>query len=585
MKRGTLFGKLMLYLVSACVLTASLTAAIYFFFGIRAFAAEIVNEMMPRARSVARLSARYLEGKVGFDALSEFVLNDQRSGSHVYIYDDQGNLFAYSASADEMFDETKRPTEGKYARYVSRILTSGAPVSETNWRKVDGVLIGVPIVDNMERVTGAVLVTKPANQLRAAMFSLTLTLLMSSAGAAACLVVLGYFGSRTFVKPIRQMTQNAIAMAAGDFSARADEEAGGEIGQLGKALNFLSAELSETIEDLTLARNRLTTILTGLSEGVVALDHTFVQITFMNPAAQTLLRSDGKTLFSDESMAEQFENACHAMTRSETPVTLHFSIDNRQLLLTLTRSQAAVETLPGAIVLVQDVTEAERLEQTRREYVANVSHELKTPIASIRSLAEALNDGLIHTEQDRARYYGHILRESMRLSRLINDLLELSRLQSGAVALTKQPFPLDALLAETAERMRINADYSDITLRYTPAALPTAYSNRDRIEQVLVALVDNAIKYASDGGVVTLTAEEDRETGKLRVEVHNSGHIDEKDLPHLFERFYKADRSHAEQGTGLGLAIAKEILQLLGEEITASNRDGEAVFSFTVSKY
>ena len=193
----------MLYLVSACVLTASLTAAIYFFFGIRAFAAEIVNEMMPRARSVARLSARYLEGKVGFDALSEFVLNDQRSGSHVYIYDDQGNLFAYSASADEMFDETKRPTEGKYARYVSRILTSGAPVSETNWRKVDGVLIGVPIVDNMERVTGAVLVTKPANQLRAAMFSLTLTLLMSSAGAAACLVVLGYFGSRTFVKPIR----------------------------------------------------------------------------------------------------------------------------------------------------------------------------------------------------------------------------------------------------------------------------------------------------------------------------------------------------------------------------------------------
>ena len=233
------------------------------------------------------------------------------------------------------------------------------------------------------------------------------------------------------------------------------------------------------------------------------------------------------------------------------------------------------------VVLLRDVTAAERLEQTRRDYVANVSHELRTPIASIRSLAEALDDGLVRTDEDRARYYGYILRESLRLSRLIDDLLELSRLQSGTVALERSAFDLNELAAQVAERMRVTASYSGIDLRYSPAAaLPPCLSNRDRIEQVLVALLDNAIKYASDDGVVEVCCRSEGE--RLRVEVSNSGHIDEADLPHLFERFYKADRAHAGQGTGLGLAIAREVLERLDGSIEAFNRDGFAVFSFTV---
>lgn len=584
MKRGGLFSKLMLYLVCACLLTASLSAVIYYFFGIRVFALQITTEMLPRARSIARLSARYLGGKIGLDMFSDFILNDQRNGSHVYIYDDQGNLFAYSRYSGEHFDN-REETENQLAAYANRVLTGGEVVLETNWRKVDGVLVGVPIEDNLERVCGAVLVTKPANQLRASMMTMTLTLLMSSIAAAACLTVFAYGGSRRFVKPIRQMTGIANAMAAGDFSARADESAGGEVGQLGKALNFLSGELSATIGELMLARNRLTTILTGLSEGVVALDHSFRQVTFINPAAQRLLGYEGKRLLPNDGEEERFLAACGTLCGGDGPAetSLHCTLAGRQLLLTLTRSQATVDALPGVIVLVQDVTEAERLEQTRRDYVANVSHELRTPIASIRSLAEALNDGLIRTDEDRARYYGHILRESLRLSRLIDDLLELSRLQSGAVALTRQPFRLDTLLRETADHMRINAEYSDITLRYAAAEpLPEVCSNPDRIEQVLIALLDNAIKYASDGGTVTLGAAEAGD--RILVSVRNTGHIDEADLPYLFDRFYKADKSHAGQGTGLGLSIAREILLLLGEDISVRNDGDEVVFSFTVSK-
>lgn len=584
MKKAGLFPKMMLYLVCASLLTASLSAVIYFFFGIRAFAHQIAAEMMPHARSISRLSVRYLSGKISLDAYREFILDDlQNDGSHVYIYDDQGNLFAYSTGGGQPF--AQRPEiEPKLAAYANRVISQGRPLAETNWRKIDGVLVGDPIRDNLSRVCGAVLVTKPANQLRASMMSLTVTLLMSSVVATVCLTVFAFYGSRRFVSPIRQMTKIANAMATGDFSARADETAGGEVGQLGKALNFLSRELSTTIGELTLTQNRLETILTGLSEGVVALDHTFRQVTFINPAAQRLLDADAADFVKSPAIEQAFYDACARVTDGggEPAETLHCALGERQLLLTFTRAQLAMDAEPGVIILVQDVTEAERLEQTRRDYVANVSHELRTPIASIRSLAEALNDGLIKNETDRARYYGYILRESLRLSRLIDDLLELSRLQSGAVALTKQSFLPDALLSEAAEHMRIRAEDSDISLCYVHVILPPVCSNRDRIQQVLIALLDNAIKYASDGGTVTLTAEEQGD--HVCVFVRNTGHIDETDLPHLFDRFYKADRSHAGQGTGLGLAIAKEILLLLGEDVRVRNLAEEVEFSFTLSK-
>lgn len=217
-----------------------------------------------------------------------------------------------------------------------------------------------------------------------------------------------------------------------------------------------------------------------------------------------------------------------------------------------------------------------QLEQTRRDYVANVSHELRTPIASIRSLAETLNDGIVTDESERERYYGYILRESSRMSTLIDDLLELSRLQSGSVALERSPFDLSALLKELTEDMALTASYSGIGLTYAENTIPFCDSNADRIRQVLVALIDNAVKYAPDDTSVKVAAR--AEGARIRVTVRNEGHIDEADLPHLFERFYKADKAHTGNGTGLGLAIAKEIVTRLGGIIGARNDREEVEF-------
>ena len=236
----------------------------------------------------------------------------------------------------------------------------------------------------------------------------------------------------------------------------------------------------------------------------------------------------------------------------------------------------SLEIAELAACLNRMADELSQLEQTRRDYVANVSHELRTPIASIRSLAETLNDGIVTDEQERSRYYGYILRESSRMSALINDLLELSRLQSGSVALVCEPFDLNKLLREVTEDMALTASYSGITLTYTETELPLCFSNADRIRQVLVALIDNAVKYAPDDSFVTVSAVPQNKT--LRVSVKNVGTIAQEDITHLFERFYKADKAHSGKGTGLGLAIAKEIITRLDGTIGVRNVEGEVEF-------
>lgn len=236
-------------------------------------------------------------------------------------------------------------------------------------------------------------------------------------------------------------------------------------------------------------------------------------------------------------------------------------------------------------MLITDVTESERLEQTRKDYVANVSHELRTPLATIRSLADALNDGMVQDEKDRKRYYGYILRESIRLSNLINDLLELSRLQSGGVAFSKGRVELYEIAYDVADRMNDAAAQRGKSVRLeAPEGEYYAYTNADRIEQVLVALVDNAIKHGTDGCTVSVNLFENAEKNRYEFVVSNPAEVDPADLEHLFERFYKADHAHTGDGTGLGLAIVSEVLNLLGEKIDIEYENGIIAFRFTAEK-
>ncbi len=575
--KSAFLKKILLFVLLTLLVSSLLTAVMFSFTSRNVFKNMKAQDMVPATLYISDIVAQYQRGEISPWTFERLLNNDQTIwDASVFIFDAAGSLLARTRDVD-----IARIT-GSLSPYLPDMLSGKSGVLVTSSGEL-GIIVGAPVSGVDATVTGAVFLTKPLNEVNMALNGLNSALLISLLIVSLAILLPAYFISRSLSRPLLQMSQAARAMAFGDYSVKAYEKGNDEIGVLGRSLNELSAALSKTIGDLMLERNRLRNVLDGLKEGIVAVDETG-HVTHCNPSAERLLGIDAENAQSALGRLEALWPEIVPLMQDGASASRTVSAQGAQLRVTVTQLAGRQERRAGAVTMIQDVTEEVRLEQTRRDYVANVSHELRTPIASIRSLADALNDGLVKKEEDKTRYYGYILRESMRLSRLINDLLELSRLQSGGVALEKRVFSVKELFLELSERFAAAAGDSGLTfLLELPEEELQAYSNEDRVEQVLIALLDNAIKYAADDGRVTLKAEH---TGKeLRLSVCNTGHIPEAHLGHLFERFYKADTAHAEQGTGLGLAIAKEIMSLLGERIWAENCGDEACFRFTLKIY
>jgi len=576
MFRNTILFRTLGIVLASVLLSAVITLMAFAGYGGQAFSEMKAGEMEPRARFLARATGEYLMGHMGMESYKW----DIGSGYHIwdaamYAYTADGALFVYPARSDNEAN-TRAISE-----YLDRVL-EGESISSANARSSRyGVIIGEPVLNPYTgEVIGAVFLVKPLAEMYAATSSLLAALVISMVASIAIMLLPAYLGARKITNPIRQMTAAAAAMAEGNFTARAAEDGAGDVAQLGRSLNHLSEALSSTISSLTLEKNRLHAVINGMGEGIIALAADG-GITKANSAALRLLGGrDGEELTGLPAFNECAGDIGRLLAGEDVPPR-EIGLRGRRLRVSLTALAEEGRT-EGAVMLIQDVTEAHRLEQTRVEYVANVSHELRTPIASIRGLADALNDGLVKKEEDRARYYGYILHESMRLSRLIDDLLELSRLQSGAVALSRQYISLDELLLDVAERFSHQAGERGLAVNTCiRPGCQRAYTNPDRAEQVLVILLDNAIRHGLADGEICLLAEPYRD--RLKLSVSNPGSIPEEDVEHVFERFYKADKAHSGSGTGLGLSIAREVLKLMGEEIWVESRDGRVTFSFTLA--
>ena len=457
-----------------------------------------------------------------------------------------------------------------------------APETDSTEEVMNGnlVVVAVPITF-MDEVIGAVFMAQSMTEIMGGMQALTNTLALSLLLVGLLMLPVVLFFASRMVRPITRMRTVALTMAGGDLTARAEDGSNDEYGELGRALNYLSSELGSTISSLQMERNRLQSLINGLSEGIIAVDAKGAT-TLINPAVYGLLnlqstddnvRAAAPDVFA---MFDQALSSAQAVKKTvwQGDVALHISVS--PLLL-----QSGEVT--GCVGIVSDVTSAERLEQTRRDYVANVSHELRTPLTAMRALIEPLRDGLVKTEEQRQQIYDVVLRETMRLSRLVNDMLELSRLQSGTASLSRSvfaPLPLFNLIHETYSAYA--EDYQQTFVYDVPEDLPSVWGNPDRTQQVLIALLDNAFKYTPEGGVVTLSA--CAEDNVVRVRVRDTGvGIPAADLPHVFDRFYKVDKSHHSKGTGLGLAIAYEIMKHLGEEMSVTSEPGQgSCFTFTL---
>ena len=414
--------------------------------------------------------------------------------------------------------------------------------------------------------------------------------LISTLAGVAGLCAVGYpLMSRLVydtVQPLTALRDAAVKIANGSVKTRASEHAPGEIGQLGRAINQISSKLSGNMYELIVERNRLKHILDNLSEGIMAVD-TEGRITHRNPAVDALMggghvtdvqlhKMDGGRVWDD------FKRAIETGEGVERTV----NIADKVIRIIISPIIDEIDMTAGAVGMFSDITQQERLERTRREYVANVSHEMRTPLTAVRALVEPLKEGMVKDEAARMRYYDIILREVSRLSRLISDLMELSRLQSGTLAIEKAKMQLDDLLYDVCDRYSSIAEEHGLSFDIEGdfSALPDVYTNADRVEQLMVILLDNAIKYTEEGGL-TVSAKSDAE--RVTISVSDTGiGIAEEDLPYVFDRFYKVDKAHSGKGSGLGLSIAKELWNWMGESLTVNSKRGKGTcFSFTVARY
>ena len=571
MFKDTILRRIVVIILLSVLLSAVLTTAAFYYSGGRVFSGIKAKELRPRAEYLANITAEYLQGLITKETYERSIGRGFKVwDASMYAYDACGDLFAYPASEDSAVNKDA----------ISGLLQNvlkGESVYSPSTKNHAGVLIGEPVVSRFGNVIGALFLVKPLNELNAAMGSLIYALIISMIASSLIMILPAYLGSRSIVRPIRQMNVTANAMAGGNFTAKAEEEGTDELVQLGRSLNHLSAALSATISDLTLEKNRLHAVINGMGEGIIAIDAEG-KIIKTNSAALRLLGGSYADDITALSAYRQAAEDIGCVLGGDT-VSKELKVRDRILRVAITPLTDGGRG-EGAVMLIRDITEASRLEQTRTEYVANVSHELRTPIASIRGLADALNDGLVKKDEDKARYYGYILRESMRLSRLIDDLLELSRLQSGTIAFKKQFISINELIEDVADRYVSAAREKGLNVEIDIGEPYKVYTNPDRAEQVLVALTDNAIKY---GGSGTLRFSTEKKGDSLYISVSNPGSIADEDIDHVFERFYKADKAHAGQGTGLGLSIVNEVLELLGERIWVKSENGTVTFTFTLS--
>jgi len=396
-------------------------------------------------------------------------------------------------------------------------------------------------------------------------------------------VLLAVFFSRQIVRPLELLKDGAEQFAGGDFSQRLPVPDSAEIGELAETMNRMAGELDARISTVVRQRNELQAVLASMVEGVLAVDPQ-MKVIGINQACGEIFGLDPVGA-EDVSLQEAVRNrelhdfvarTLDTDTSCETEITLHRDGD-RFLQAHGTQLLDARGLRIGALVVLHDVTSLRRLENMRREFVANVSHELKTPITSIKGFVETLIDENPEDEEKRLRFLRIIRNHSDRLNALIEDLLALSRIEQGN-DLEKIPFvptPVHGVVNSAVNTCRVRAEERNVTLDVSCPTELEATVNHSLLVQALVNLVDNAIKYSDSGDTVAIAAGE-TET-ELLVSVQDQGPgIEQGHLPRLFERFYRVDRARSRDlgGTGLGLAIVKHIMQAHQGSVTVESRPG-----------
>ncbi|MHA6259607.1 ATP-binding protein [Sporosarcina sp. CAU 1771] len=397
--------------------------------------------------------------------------------------------------------------------------------------------------------------------------------------------IFAFFLSTRITSPLRQMRQAAFELSKGNFDTKLPALTNDEIGQLATAFNQMGRQLKYNVELISQEKEQLSSILTSMTDAVISFNRD-VTITRSNPQAERLLQN---WYFKNNEKADAIPPELihmleHVLSFSEE-VEAELELGGKFYNISISPLYSG-NSIRGAVAVLRDMTAQHQLDKLRSDFIANVSHELRTPISMLQGYSEAIMDGVPANEEERNEMVQIIHDESMRMGRLVTDLLDLARMESGHMKLYKADIPVVPFLNRILNKFTQVARDAHVELGFTfpEGDGMTLHADEDRLEQVFTNLIDNAIRHTPDGGKVTLSVE--RYTDVCVIAVSDTGYgIPEEDLPFIFERFYKADkaRTRGKGGTGLGLAIAKNIIDAHNGVISAERgTDKGTIFTCTL---
>ncbi|RTR30388.1 HAMP domain-containing protein [Robertmurraya yapensis] len=450
------------------------------------------------------------------------------------------------------------------------------------------LIIGAPIhlEDNKH---GAVFIMQSLQVLKQTSEDTKKFILLAAGVAFVLTTIFAFFLATRINAPLRKMKEAATEIARGKFDTKVPILTHDEIGELATAFNQMGRQLKFNLNALSQEKEQLSSILSSMVDGVITFNRDGT-ILITNPPAERFLQDwyfeqDGRAKSTEEvptKVMELFQLAVN--TEQEQVGEIHVQGRFWVIIVSPLYNNKFIR---GAVAVVRDMTEERQLDKLRQDFIANVSHELRTPISMLQGYSEAIVDGIAATEDEKIEMARVIYDESLRMGRLVNELLDLARMEAGHIQLTISEIEVKPYLERIIRKFQGLAKEKEIYLQGNFERLEPYFAfDGDRIEQVLTNLIDNAMRYTEDHGTINVTANTD-EKG-LHIEVFNTGiGIPEEDLPFVFERFYKSDkaRTRGSSGTGLGLAIAKNIIEGHKGYITVQSKAGHGTtFSFFIPR-
>ncbi|KRM02756.1 Two-component sensor histidine kinase [Limosilactobacillus gastricus DSM 16045] len=478
---------------------------------------------------------------------------------------------------------------------VKNTLVNNRSHSETVYdsdSKTHYYITTIPLMSgDTNNVVGVVYIRASLESVYSTVTSISLIYLSATVITIIIGLILSIIISREITRPIEEMRKQTLRIARGDFSGRVKVNGNDELGQLSAAINNLSIRVEESQESTDAERRRLDGVLAHMSDGVLATDRRGNVIIINNMALQLLGVDDEKEVIGQSilgvldirqnySIRDLVENE-----QAQNEVILDGLTDDTIISASFSPIQRESGFVSGLVCVLHDITDQVQEEEERKQFVSNVSHELRTPLTSVRSYVEALSDGAINDPELSPRFLKVVEDETERMIRMINDLLSLSRMDSGTTKLDLEYVNIGELFNYILNRFDMiikneTADDSD-QKKYTIDRHITNKSlwveiDPDKFTQVIDNIMNNAVKYSPDGGVITARLTDTHNHVILSIADQGLG-IPRKDLRHVFDRFFRVDkaRSRKQGGTGLGLAISKEVINLLGGQIWVNSTEGK----------